>query len=268
MAILKNGGGTFSLDDRMGWRWSGDDDAFLLGILRVGGSSVADEFYEELESSDVTKADMKRAIRHSLAKDPKDGLYALIGDNNAYMGYDNSAIDSRYSDQQYEIENCLEKNFYEKQKAHKVADEIVDKSFSDMPSNKDVFEEYENELTKNYDGKKSWKQFVESKIIKGCDYHEKATEFMKCVRESLEQEQEGIREGFFEKFDEAIYSAMKISDDDLKEIAEQHEIPYKVVEHCAHGGYDTLEEFRPISEKQLFLESLRANVKERKSQDI
>lgn len=263
MVILKNGGGKFSLDDRIGWRWSGDDESFLLGILRVGGSSVADEFYKELETSDVTKADFKRAIRHSLNKDPKDGLYSLIGDNSAYEDY-NGLGDSEYSNQQYEVKNCLEDNFYEKEKAEKIADVILMKSTENVPGSREIFEEYENELTKNYSGKKSWKQFVENNIIKGCDHEGTAKDFMKCVHGALEQEKENIREGFYEHYTNAIMGAMSISDDDLKEIAEEHDIPYKVVEHCARGGSDTLEEFRPISEKQLFLESFGANLKVKK----
>jgi len=236
MAILKNGGGKFSLDDGIGWRWSGDDESFLLGILRVGGSIVADEFYKKLDASNVTKSDMKRAILHSLDKDPKDGLYSLIGDNGAYEG---GAGEGEQSNQQYEIEECLQeslrKRYVEdaKEKARKISWDVVEKITEKVPGDKEIFEDYENELAKNYSGGKSWGHFVKNNIIKGCDHEVTAKDFIKCVYDALEQEKDDIREGFYEHHSNAFRGALSISYDDLKEIAEEHSIPFKAVELCA-----------------------------------
>lgn len=247
MDILKNGGGKFYLDDRMGWMWSGDDESFLLGILRVGGSDVvADEFYKKLEASDVTKADIKRAILHSLDKDPKDGLFSLIGDNVAYEGGSDDSNDDPYW---ADLTSCLENNFNEEDTAKEIAADIIEKSTENVPGSREIFNKYENKLAKNYTlqpGGKSWKHFVKNNIVAGCDHEGTAKAFMRCVYYSLEQEKENIREGFDEHRTNAIMNATSISDAHLKELAEKYNIHYKVIEHCAHGGSETLEEFRPI----------------------
>lgn len=253
MEILKSGGGKFSVDDRMGWRWSGDDESFLLGILRVGKSSVAEQFDKELDETSITKNDIKRAIRHSLAKDPKDGLFTLIGDNQAYRDFQGLG-DSEWSDRDYEVKECLENNFYDKDKASAVSDDILDKGLMNVRSSENIFNEYEKEIAKNFEDGKTWYEYVEEGL-KACDHHRTARDFMTCIQEHIWEEEESVREGFFEKFREVWREDFEITDDELKELSEKHEIPEKIMDHCAHGGWAALEGFRPISEKQTFLES-------------
>lgn len=255
MKFFKDGGGEFNLDDGVGWRWWGTDDTFLLGLIRVGNSKVYDGWKKLLaEHRDITKNDIKGAIKRSLNKDPKDGLYTLIGDNVAYKDFD-CLSDAEYSNRQYDVKECLENNFYEKEIADKVADNIVYEALKNTRSSEEIFEDYEAELTKDFDGQgKSWKEVVED-IIDVCNKHKKAVDFTDCVTDEINEHKEGIREGFYERFTEDYWEHFSLDDEDVKRLAEEHELPEKIISHCGRGGSDTLEEFCPVSESQTFFES-------------
>ena len=222
--------GRWSVDDNIGWRWSGDDESFILGMLRVLKSRASDQFDKELEESDITKDDIKKAILHSINKDPKDGLYSLIGDNNAYLDFQNLA-DGEYYDREHEIKQCLKNNFLNEEKIDSLADDIIYKALSDVRSSKEIFEEYEQELVKDFKNGKTWRDFVKDSV-KACDHHKTAKEFMTCVFEEIMTEEESIIEGYHEKFRNAYYEDYKLDDETITELVEKHDVSDKIISHC------------------------------------
>ena len=72
---------------------------------------------------------------------------------------------------------------------------------------------------------------------------------MTCVFEEIMTEEESIIEGYHEKFRNAYYEDYKLDDETITELVEKHDVSDKIISHCGRGGWDALEELRPISEK-------------------
>ena len=228
--------GSFSLDDKVGWCWYGDDDEFLLGMLRVGDSQVSDKFKEELADSNITKHEIKEAIKTSLRKNPSDGLYHILGDNRNYLGFD---IGDEFYDEEYEIRSCLEENGVDRDKAEEVASMITEEASWEVPDTKDIFEELEKELTKDayrlVSKNVSWKKVVMD-AIDACNTKKTASEFFDCIADELVPLKEEGMDAFYSDYMDAVYEAMsKVTHDKnkLKEIANKTGVDFKKVEKCA-----------------------------------
>jgi len=236
--------GSFTLDDKLGgWYWHGDDDEFLLGLLRVGNSKIYDEFKEDLEESKITKNDMAEAIKTSLNKRPSDGIWHIIGDNRNYKGFDRY---DEFYDEEYSIKQCLTHDQkVSKKKAEEVASRITDEASWKMKSTEDIFEELEESISNDVgrlaigSHNKSWKEFVMD-VVDGCKTAEDtATGFMDCVTDELLELKEEGEEAYEEDYRDAIYEALAevISDKKvLKDIAKDTGVPFSKVEACANGG--------------------------------
>ena len=201
MELYEDGTGSFSLDDKVGWAWYGDDDDFVLGLIRVGDSTVARKFIDELNESDIDRSEIKEAIEKSLDKNPSDGLYHILGDNSTYLGF---GVQDELIDEEYEIKRCLESSGVNEKLAEEIAEEIVGEALLEAPPTSDVFERLENRLTNNaYDlvgEKKRWKDVVKE-AVDVCIEKEKTTgDFVECVLEKLlPLKQEGM-ELFFNEY--------------------------------------------------------------------
>lgn len=230
--------GAFSLDDRVGWSWYGDDDTFLLGLLRVYDTNkeVINEFEKEVEDEGVRKKEIKEAILNSLKQDPSDGLYHLLGDNSMYMGF---GIIDEYAGFEHEMNACLREKLGDLEKAKQITFDIVDEAIDYEKSSEEVFEEIEKRLTKNSSdltGKNvSWKEFVKETIDKCDAEHKDTTGFLECVAdELLELKDDGI-ELFYVEYDANIREAIEKAvskKKKMKEIAEKHNILFGDMEAC------------------------------------
>jgi len=229
-------GGRFTIDDKSGWYWSGDYDNFLTGLIRVYKSKMFEDFNKELAESNIKKSDIKRAIITSLNKDKKDGLYALLGDNRVYNGFDD-LTDSLWSDESSEIESCLKKNGVGEEVSKDIADEIVSSGANNLKGSHEIFEEYETELSKDFmDKKKPWKDVMKG-IVNACEKDEKSVVgFVKCIGDATAEFNLDDPEAQFERESEAWHSRYRVTDKSLKEISEKHGIPVKTLDTCAHGG--------------------------------
>lgn len=229
-------GGRFTIDDKSGWYWSGDYDNFLTGLIRVYKSKMFEDFNKELAESDIKKSDIKRAILTSLKKDKKDGLYALLGDNRVYNGFEDFS-DSMWSDESDDIKSCLKRNGLDETKANDIADEIVSKGARNLKSSQAIFEEYETELAKDFmDKKKPWNDVMKG-IVNVCDKTEKSVDgFVRCLGDKTAEFELDDPENQFERESEAWRSRYHVTDKSLKEISKKHSIPVKLLDTCAHGG--------------------------------
>lgn len=229
-------GGRFTIDDKSGWYWSGDYDNFLTGLIRVYKSKMFEDFNKELAESDIKKSDIKRAILTSLKKDKKDGLYALLGDNRVYNGFEDFS-DSMWSDESHEIKSCLKKNGLNEEVAEKIADEIVSNGARNLKSSREIFEELETGLSKNFmDKKKPWKDVMRG-ILNACDREKKSVDsFVRCIGDKTAEFNLDDPETQFERESEAWHSRYRVTDKSLKEISKKHSIPVKLLDTCAHGG--------------------------------
>lgn len=236
-------GGKFTIDDKSGWYWSGTDDTFLTGLVRVQSSKMYDDFLKEIADSDIKKSDIKRAILNSIKKDSKDGLYPLLGGNRVREGWDDFT-DSLWSDEQDEVESCIRKHGYSKDISDKVADAVVSRGTSNLKSSHEIFDEYEMEISKNLpDENKPWKDVVRS-IINACDKQEKTVDkFVQCIGDETAEFDLDNPNKQFERETEAWHSRYHVTKKDLKEVSERHSIPEKLLDHCAHGGYDIIEKY-------------------------
>jgi len=230
--------GDWSLDDKMGWAWYGEDDEFILGILRVGNSSVYDDFQKELEESNITKNELKKAMLHSINKNPKDGLYHLIGDNSAYLDFQGIS-DSIYEDMEYDVSECLKNNFIPDDKAEEVASELTYNALDEAKPIEKIFEEYEDDLAKNFRDSKSWKEFIKE-TIEACDTYEKAKDFLDCIVDKVNEEKEEVRKGFWEEVRNSYYESYNLKKEDIKELSKEYDVPEKLIDYCGHGGYDAI----------------------------
>jgi hypothetical protein len=243
MDITKKGG-KFTIDDKSGWYWSGTDDTFLTGLIRIQKSKMYNDFLEQIRDSDITKSDIKNAILSSLKRDKKDGLYPLLGDNRVYEGHD-SFIDSLWSDSAEEIKGCLEKHNYDKDFSEKVSDDIVSDAVSKLPSSHEIFNKYETELSKDFlNKKKPWKDVVKG-IVDACNRSEKTVDnFIKCIGDEISEFNLDDPETVYEREYEAWSSNYRITDKSISEISEKHGIPAKLLDHCSHGGYEVIEKYK------------------------
>jgi hypothetical protein len=276
--IFSNGSGEIDFDGE-GQRFNGTDDQFLLGLVHINRnrSNFRKDFEKALHKTEprITKIDIKKAIIHSLNQNKTDGLYAVLGDNSRYNDGDDE-IDSEVSNESYEIEGCLKRNFLEETIARDVADCITEKAGENLPSASQVFEKYENDLADEFYPYKrgvSWKQFIFD-TMETCDrkhnleispffrHQNDAVGFIGCILDEIEDYRDGVDEGFFETMQEEFRNKWDINPKFLKEISEERSVPFELLEHCTHGGYETLEKFRPIPIPQQFLETFGAEIKE------
>ncbi|MBE3095484.1 MAG: hypothetical protein IMZ52_10675, partial [Actinobacteria bacterium] len=221
MDITKKGG-SFTIDDKMGWYWSGTDDTFLTGLVRVQSSKMYEDFLKEIAESKIRKSDIKKAIIHSLNKDRKDGLYPLLGDNRVREGWDDFT-DSIWSDESSEIESCLKQHGYGKDVADKIADDIVDHGASKLKSSRQNFDEYEKELARDFlDKKKPWNDVMKG-IVNACDKQEKTVDkFIKCIGDEVSEFKLNDPEAQFERESDAWHSRYHVTKKAMKEISEKH----------------------------------------------
>ena len=232
MELYSDGTGAFSLDNKSGWAWYGDDGAFLLGLLRVADSDVWHKFKKEVKKENIPKEYVKKAILNSIKKNPRDGLYHLIGDNAAYLGF---GITDEWVGIECELSNCLKDKGVKN--AEDVADEIVGEATYHQPSTDRVFKEIENTSEKDmgkYTHKKgSWKHVVEE-VVEKCDtLHDEAPDFMECVVDELEPVKEDLHDAFREKFDAGVYNALKsLSDNELEEISSKTGADLNAIKEC------------------------------------
>lgn len=69
-----------SLDDPMGWHWSGEKDSLLGFLARINGSKVKSDFLTKSEELDFEK--IKKVLIENA--DDQDALYEVTGDNNTW----------------------------------------------------------------------------------------------------------------------------------------------------------------------------------------
>jgi len=180
--------GAWSLDDKMGWCWYGEDDMFLLGLLRV--NSVIPYMRETLNTK-FSKDDIAEAIRTSLSLNPTDGLYHILGDNAYFMQdieFDESA-EAEYWEQDWR--DYLAENLgIPEHKAKEIAEEIVDDMWIHYSLKDDDMEaELMEDASAIYDDARrgqKWKDYVLEKVRKCEDVTTTTTEFMECVNDSLD----------------------------------------------------------------------------------
>jgi len=223
--------GSFSIDDKIGWCWYGEDDEFLLGLIRVARSSINKKFLDKLKQSDVTKDEIKEAIKNSIEKNPSDGLYALLGDNATYTGF---GVYDEWSDIEYNIKDCLEDDGVSSETAEKVAREITDKAVYYQPSTKEVFEKLEKEYTKDmypYTPKgKSWKDAVTDAIHKCDAKHEDVGDFVDCIADELNFD---LAEDFYNEYSARLNEAVhKLNKEDIKDVSEETGVDVSLIEAC------------------------------------
>jgi len=233
MEIYSDGEGAFSLDSKTGWAWYGDTDNFLLGLLRVGDSTVWKKFLDEFKKENITKKEIITAINKSLEKDPSDGLYHLLGDNSAYLGF---GMYDEWADIEHELKRCLEREGIKN--PDDVTDEIVDKAaIYYQPSTKEVFERMERELTKDMsaytDKKGSWKDVVNEAIRKCDNQYEETDDFVECIYDELLPLKEDLTEKFYEEYYSEVYKAFReVTDRDLKEISNKTGVDFSKIKAC------------------------------------
>lgn len=234
MEIYKDGEGSFSLDSKTGWSWYGDTDNFLLGLLRVGSAhgEICNKFLEELEDEEVTKEDIKTAIKKSLQKDPSDGLYHLLGDNANYLGF---GIFDEYADVDYSLEKCFEDKGIKKSKIRDVVNEIIFRASLKSPSTSEFFEKKEAELTRDMRpyANGSWKDVVND-AIDYCDIRYKdVSQFVECIWDRLIPLKEEISEDFISEYEyECRKSLTELSKDDIDEISKKTGVDKNKIEAC------------------------------------
>jgi hypothetical protein len=286
VSIYDDGSGEIDLSDPMGWYSSGGRDSFLLNLIRIKRSSVFNDFKNSLhesvrkpnsskvEGEPILKEDIIQAINYSLLEDPSDGLYGLLGDNRSAYDYDDF-MSSRQSDEEYEIKNCFEDNFIEKQTAEYLAETIAEKAGATLPDEKDVKDELIKELRDEFHlhhPRMSWKDFI-AENIKKCDvendnqkspffrYKENdAAGFIDCLTSIINDYHDDAEELYYESCTNAFYEKWGVDDEFLKNLSEEKGIPFEILTHCSHGGTETLEKYRPIKENQTFLESYGVDI--------
>jgi len=224
-------GGSIAIDDKVGWCWYDEDDEFLLGLIRIAKSSIDEQFLEKMRQSDVTKEEIKSAIKHSIEKNPSDGLYALLGDNATYTGF---GVDGEWEDIKYDIQKCLEENGLPSEKADDVADTIIGKAVFHQPSTREVFEKLEKRYTENMypyaEEGKSWKDVVMDAIDKCDEKHKDASGFVDCVTEKLNLD---LDESFYGEYYETAYDALhEVDKDDIKDVSNETGIDSSLIEKC------------------------------------
>jgi len=227
-------------------------------------------YYPDEESIRIRKSDFITAIKKSLELDPTDGLDRLVESETICEDEANDFAENDHS----ELKDCFKRNFLQKHIAESLADKIIDNAWSNTKfSSSTTRDDFIKDLSKSYDSG-TWKDFVEEKMKK-CDNehslepspffksHNDAIEFLDCVADELKNERENLMEPYFTHCQEAFMNEWRLPDETfLKELSEDTEVPFEILEHCTHFGYDTLEKYRPISEKQTFLESYGARITE------
>lgn len=232
MQIYEDGEGSFSLDSKTGWAWYGDTDEFLLGLLRVGDSTLWKKFLDELKKEGVTKKEIITAINKSLEKDPSDGLYHLLGDNATYLGF---GVYDEWADIDYALTECLKEKGVKNPRD--VADKIIGEATIHQPSTSEVFERLEKELTKDmskYTNRKgSWKDVVKNAIHTCNAKYKEVDEFVECIYDELLPLKEDLTKTFYEKYEDGVRRAFyKLSDRDLKKISNETGIDFSKIEAC------------------------------------
>jgi|GEM_PF-3391014 len=232
MELYGDGEGAFSLDSKTGWAWYGDTDDFLLGLLRVGDSTVGKKFLDKLKEENITKKEIITAIKKSLEKNPSDGLYHLLGDNSTYIGF---GVYDEWSDIDYRLKECLEEKGVKN--PEDVADEIIGEATYYQPSTKEVFERMEKELTKDmskYTNKRgSWKDVV-NKAIRVCDNkYREVDKFVDCIYDELLPLREDLTKAFHEQYESKVYDAFqKLNDNDLKKVSKETGVDFSKIKAC------------------------------------
>lgn len=224
-----------------------------------------------LEGEPISKQDIISAVKFSLEEDPSDGLYELLGGTER-IDYGEDFYSER-NEMEHEMDRCLRKNFIDGAIAKDVAEVAAEHAIRDMPSESDAFYKEIKNLTDSFDGK-PWKQFIYGKIEKCSEeYNDQLSPFFRyntsdaagligCLIDEIQNYSEFAAEGLFETMMNEFHEHWNLDDKFLKELSEERGIPFEIMEHCSHGGYEVLEKYRPIKENQTFLESYGAKITE------
>jgi hypothetical protein len=220
------------------------------------------------ETVRIRKSDFITAIKRSLELDPNDGLNAIVPSDQTCEEEANDFAQSDF----YELKDCFQRNFMEKKFSEHLSDKINDNAWdkSDFSSSA-ARADFIKDISKKYD-KGSWKDFVEN-VMEKCDKehsletspffktHSDSIDFLDCVAEGLREEKENLYEPYYEHCRNAFLQSWGYHDEEfLKELSEEENVPYEILEHCADHNYEILEKYRPIKENQAFLESFGAKI--------
>lgn len=231
--------------------------------------------YQEFKEMRIRKSDFITAIKKSLELDSTDGLNAIVPSEQTCEEESNDFAQNDF----YELKDCFQRNFMEKKFAEHLSDRINDNAWSKSDfSASAARDDFIKDLSKTYDNG-TWKDFVEQKIQK-CDNehnleaspffksHNDAIGFLDCVSGELRDEKENLNEPYYDHCRDAFLKSWGYHDEEfLKELSEEEEVPYEILEHCADHNYEILEKYRPIKENQTFLESFGAKIGEPSEKD-